>query len=271
MPLTEQGKVLDNRLIAPDLYVMDFVAPLIAQECQPGQFLHIRTSSTCDPLLRRPFSIYDVLPGSCIISLLYRVVGRGTGLLTNIEVDDEIDVTGPLGRGFSLPEKPEDILLVGGGVGVAPLMYLGRQLIERGCRVQLLLGAATTEQLIAGQRFEKIGIRVKMASLDGAPGYQGLVTDLLDMENPASYNRLYTCGPEAMMARVAEWAIQNKVGGELSLEEHMACGVGACLGCARQLKPGQNGYAKICQDGPVFDINSVSFIPTQIETGCCHE
>ncbi len=271
MPLLEKGTVLDNRQVAPDLYVMDFVAPSTTRECQPGQFLHIRTNSTFDPLLRRPLSIYDVLADNCIISVLYRVVGRGTVLLTDMKADDEIDIMGPLGTGFTLPDKPENILLVGGGVGVAPLMYLGRQLRERGCRINLLLGAANSKQLIAGQRFEKIGIDVKMASLDGTLGHNGLVTDLLDLEDSLSYNRVYTCGPEAMMALVANWAIKNKVAGELSLEEHMACGVGACLGCARQLQPGQNNYAKICQDGPVFPIDSVSFNQDQIDRRCCCE
>ncbi len=271
MPVLEKGMVLDNRQVASDLYVMDFVAPSMAQKCQPGQFLHIRSNGTYDPLLRRPLSIYDVLADSCIISLLYRVVGRGTALLTGIDIDNKIDIMGPLGKGFTLPDSPESILLVGGGVGAAPLMFLARQLINIGCKVTLLLGSATAEQLVPGQRFATLGVKVKTASMDGTDGYHGLITDLLMLEDPSLYKRLYTCGPEAMMAKVSGWAIQNNVPGELSLEEHMACGVGACLGCARQLNPNQNQYAKICMDGPVFDIKSFSTIPNPIQGGSSHE
>ncbi len=253
----EMGRVLDNRPVTSDWFVMDIAAPATAQQCQPGQFLHIRPIPTYDPLLRRPLSIYDVLSESGIISLLYRIAGCGTSLLAKVAAEDNIDIMGPLGHGFTIPSENESIILVGGGVGVAPLMYLARVSLERQCRVKLLLGAANAAQLVAAQRFERVGAQVKTASMDGSEGRHGLVTDLLEEENPSDYSRIYTCGPTPMMARVSAWAKSHDLWGEMSLEEHMACGVGACLGCACQLNALQPGYAKVCKDGPVFNIQSV--------------
>jgi len=260
MPGLENGKVLDNRQVAGDWYVMDVAAPATARQCQPGQFLHIRPADNYDPLLRRPLSIYDVVPDSGLISLLYRVVGRGTGLLAKFAADEFINIMGPLGRGWSMPASAESLLLVGGGIGVAPLMYLARVARQKECRVRLLFGASEAAQLSAAARFEKLGVEVKRASMDGSLGYPGRVTDLLNDEIATDYARVYTCGPAPMMALVARWAITSGVWGEVSLEEHMACGVGACLGCACQLDPFQPGYVKVCKDGPVFNVDQVRWM-----------
>ncbi|MCX5780306.1 MAG: dihydroorotate dehydrogenase electron transfer subunit, partial [Firmicutes bacterium] len=119
-------------------------------------------------------------------------------------------------------------------------------------------GAATAPGLWAGNRFERLGIPFMAATMDGSEGYPGLVTDLLPSpDNPSEIDRIYTCGPEAMMAAVAEYAQENDIWGEVSLEEHMACGVGACLGCARRLRSADLGYVKVCKDGPVFNMDEV--------------
>jgi len=265
MSRLEKAMVLNNRQVGPELFVMEVSASVVAGKCQPGQFLHIKPGGTDDPLLRRPLSIYDVVAGSGRISLLYRVVGKGTGLLTGIKVNDYIDVMGPLGRGFTLPDQPENILLVGGGVGIAPLLFLGRVLRARQCQVTVLCGTGTAAQLVAGDRFQRLGIAWVPATMDGSEGFKGLVTDILDnsMETPANFDRVYTCGPEPMMAVVAGWAQARNIWGEVSLEEHMACGVGACLGCARKLKNNDNGYVKVCKDGPVFNISEVELYKNQ--------
>ena len=253
----EKGMVLSNRQVATDMYILEFSAPSIARECKPGQFLHVRTGSTDAPLLRRPLSIYDVVAGSGRISLLYRVVGKGTDLLTGLMTNQYIDVMGPLGRGFTLPDRPENTILVGGGVGIAPLLYLGRVLKERQCRVLVMCGAGTAEQLVTC-KFDELDMQVLPATMDGSSGHKGLVTDLLTgLNNPGDIDKVYTCGPEPMMAAVAQWAQAHNIWGEVSLEEHMACGVGACLGCARRLKTVDEGYVKVCKDGPVFNFNEV--------------
>jgi dihydroorotate dehydrogenase electron transfer subunit len=256
----EKGLVISHQQLAQDMYVMEFVAPTMAKECQPGQFLQVRPGNTYDPLLRRPISIYDVDQEKGSISLLYRVVGRGTDLMTGIRVNDFIDIMGPLGRGFSMPDGPKEALLVGGGVGMAPLVYLGRVLKERGCHVMVMCGAANAAQLVTADKFKELDISFLPATMDGSAGYKGLVTDLLITQvNASGFDIIYTCGPEPMMNLVALYAEIHHIWGEVSLEEHMACGVGACLGCARRLKKNDEAYVKVCKDGPVFNMKEVEF------------
>lgn len=258
MSKLEKAMVLSNRQIGPELFVMEISAGAMAGECQPGQFLHVRPGGTDDPLLRRPLSIYDVVTESGRIALLYRVVGKGTGLLTSVKSNNYIDLMGPLGRGFTLPDQPEHIILVGGGVGIAPLLYLGRVLKARQCQVKVLCGAGTAAQLVAEERFKALEIEFIAATMDGSTGIKGLVIDLLDNQDlTTGIDRVYTCGPEPMMAAVAGWAETHNIWAEVSLEEHMACGVGACLGCARKLKHQDEGYVKVCKDGPVFNVNEI--------------
>ena len=264
MSRLEKARILTNQQVGPELFVMELSAPEIAAKCKPGQFLNIKPGDTNDPLLRRPISIFDVAAGRGRITLLYRVVGKGTGLLTGVKVNDYVDIMGPLGRGFTLPDQPENIVLVGGGVGIAPLLYLGRVLRERQCQVTVMCGAATAGQLVAADRFQHLGISWVSATMDGSDGFKGLVTDLLNSDwVPVGIDRAYTCGPEPMMEVVAQWAQMHNIWGEVSLEEHMACGVGACLGCARKLKSDYEGYVKVCKDGPVFNINEVELYKNQ--------
>src|SRR5665647_1034927 len=138
MPFIDNGLVVKHQQVAQDMFVIEFKSPGIATECRPGQFLQVRPGNTNDPLLRRPLSIYDVDQENGVISLLYRVAGKGTSLLTGLRVNDSIDIMGPLGRGFSLPVQPDKTLLIGGGVGIAPLLYLGRVLKERQCQVTVM-------------------------------------------------------------------------------------------------------------------------------------
>jgi dihydroorotate dehydrogenase electron transfer subunit len=257
MSLSEKGLVLSHQEVAKAMFLMEFEAPALAGECKPGQFLHVRPGSTNDPLLRRPISLYDVDQKNGRVSLLYRVVGKGTNLLTGIKVNDTVDVMGPLGRGFAVPDSPENILLVGGGIGTAPLVYLGRVLKERNCKVQVICGAASADQLVAQDKLQQMDIAYLPATVDGSAGLQGLVTDVLATLEPNGIDRIYTCGPEPMMELVAQYAKVNNIWGEVSLEEHMACGVGACLGCARKLKNCHEGYVKVYKDGPVFNMNEV--------------
>ncbi len=253
----EQGLVIRNQQMAGDLFELEFIAPKLAVSCEPGQFLQVKTSAQHDPLLRRPISIYDVDQDSGSITLLYKVVGRGTQLLTELKSKDNLNVMGPLGKGFSLPKHPQKVLLVGGGVGIAPLMYLARRLKELECSVKVLYGVANSAELVASDRFRKLGVQLGTATMDGTAGHQGLVTTLLQPQLASDLDLIYTCGPEIMMAAVAEFAAAHNIWGECSLEEHMACGVGACLGCARKLKLEDAGYVKVCKDGPVFNMQVV--------------
>lgn len=259
MTVNEKVIITENRPVGQDLFVMEFCLPALASECKSGQFVHVLLNSQADPLLRRPLSLFDVDHENGIIRLLYRVVGRGTELMAQKRINETIEVMGPLGAGFSLRDN-EKVILVGGGVGIAPLVYLARMLNEKGCQVTVLHGVANKEQLVAAPYLAYPGIELLTATMDGSEGYKGLVTDLLQEKiDPLKCDFIYTCGPEPMMAAVAAYARRNKIPGEVSLEEHMACGVGACLGCARKLKPGDENLVKICKDGPVFPINAVEF------------
>lgn len=254
MPACSLGIVRSNKKVGPDLWEMEFTAPALAREAQPGQFVHIRVGENQDPLLRRPLSLYDV--DGDLITLLYKVVGRGTNILSRYSSEEPLDIMGPLGKGFSLV-KDQRVLLVGGGVGIAPLLFLGRELMGRNNQVTVLHGAGSGEETCSGPRFTSLGMEYRIATMDGSLGFKGLVTDLMENDmDPQSIDYIYTCGPEPMMAAVAAFAGRNGVPGELSLEEYMACGVGACLGCARKLKTSDPSYVKICHDGPVFPFDS---------------
>ncbi|SHH06491.1 dihydroorotate oxidase B, electron transfer subunit [Thermosyntropha lipolytica DSM 11003] len=257
MPTLEKGLVILHNRLARDFYEIELVAPLIASSCKPGQFVHVKVGGTMDPLLRRPLSIYDVDKKLGSITLLYKVVGRGTELLTRVGVKENIDIMGPLGRGFSLADN-QHVLLVGGGVGIAPLVYLARAAKEKGCQVTVLYGAEKRGELVAFERLRKLEVDLMVATRDGSAGHKGLVADLLHPKFlPPKIDFIYTCGPEPMMALVKKYAEENGIPGEVSLEEHMACGVGACLGCARKLKPDDEYYVKVCKDGPVFRMDEM--------------
>ncbi len=257
MPLSAKGLVISNQQVGRDLWEMEFLAPGMAAESKPGQFVHIRVGDDHDPLLRRPLSLYDVDQNLGSITLLYKIAGRGTNLLSKFEADQLLDVMGPLGRGFTLVEGRR-VILVGGGVGIAPLLFLARELQVRQNEVTVLYGGSSSDEMCSLDRFVNLGAGIMAATLDGSAGFRGLVTDMMKKSiDPLSIDYFYTCGPEPMMAAVAEYAVQYGLAGEVSLEEYMACGVGACLGCARKLKASDNAYVKICKDGPVFPMDAV--------------
>jgi len=258
MPSLEKGVVLSNQQVGEHLWEIELIAPRVARDCQAGQFVHLKIDESNSPLLRRPLSIYDVNKNTGKIILLYKIVGVGTQLISSKRAGESIDIMGPLGKGFTINPSFKNVLLAGGGVGIAPLLYLGRVLTSLGIQATVAHGAASENQLVAGERFKQLGIEYLPATMDGSAGFHGLVTDLIiEKLNPGSIDFIYCCGPEPMMAAVADYAHKHGIPGQVSLEEYMACGVGACLGCARKLKNKDERYVKVCQDGPVFDIDEV--------------
>lgn len=261
MSILEKAPVVFQQHLAGDIWILEFESPSMAARAQPGQFVNVRAGQSSDPLLRRPLSIHDVNTQTDCISLLYKVVGRGTEMISAIGLNQKLDVMGPLGKGFTLAPAGASCLLAGGGMGMAPLCFLARRLKEKGCQVVVLYGAETLEQAVALKFFRDQGIECRLATFDGSGGRKGFVTVLLEAMEPApAYDQLYCCGPPGMMVNIAEWARFHKVSAEFSMEEHMACGVGACLGCACKLKPGDEGYAKVCKDGPVFNLEDLGSI-----------
>ncbi len=241
----------ENRLLAPEHRRMVLHAPDIATSAAPGQFVHLRVHDSLHPLLRRPFSVArrDVTAGT--LTLIYRVVGEGTARLADRRPGDRMDVLGPLGRGFRmLPGKIP--LLVGGGVGIAPLIFLAEEARRTGRQVELLAGARTAALLVGEEDLREFGVECCPATDDGSRGYRGPVTGLV--AGRLDGRAVYASGPPAMLRQVQ--LLAESVPAQLCIEGVMACGVGACLGCSCRTRDG--GRRLVCTDGPVFDAHEVS-------------
>lgn len=302
MPAIEKAEVVRHDRPWPGLHVLHMHAPQIAAAAAPGQFVHVRVPGAsaaptaaavpAHPLLRRPLSVHDADASAGTLSLLFKVRGIGSSILADVEAGNCLDLMGPMGRGFTLPPAAPagPYLLVGGGVGIAPLVFLARALarIAPGQFAVLFGASCAGETHAALPALEAIaaaaGCRTLVATLDGSAGARGLVTELLSSCG-VEPGFVYACGPEPMMAAVASFADARGITGEISLEEHMACGVGACLGCARELAAPvapERRYAKVCVDGPVFAMGSVllnagapahahasAHAPAEFEGGAC--
>jgi dihydroorotate dehydrogenase electron transfer subunit len=242
-------------------------APGIARLIRPGQFLNVKVSSGVDPLLRRPISVADVEGKR--VRLVFRVVGRGTALLSHARVGDELDVLGPLGR--PVPEqRGKDVLLCGGGIGAAPLLFLARRLAKVN-RLQVFVGARTKAELLLMREFRSLGARVATATDDGSAGHRGMVTELVEAQvrsqepkgkgqnsgrrSAVSGQRLavFACGPRPMLADLVKRLDPVPVWG--FVEERMGCGTGICYCCALPKKGG--GHVRFCEEGPVVRLNEV--------------
>jgi dihydroorotate dehydrogenase electron transfer subunit len=265
----ELCKIIDNKQVAPGHYVLKLKTSSIAKKAQPGQFVQILCSmDSMDPLLPRPFSFLDVEKD--VISILYHVVGKGTGILSKLEKGKSLSVLGPLGNGFKVsPEpgarSPEKIILVGGGVGIPPLYHFAKDVLKKKSikkeNIHVLLGARTKSLLLCESEFKKLGVHLEVATNDGSKGLKGFVSVLLTrlLRAPGSELRaqVFTCGPTIMMKTVSQIASEFNVSCQVSVEVPMACGFGACLGCAIKLRaPGSelpaHRFAIACTEGPVF-------------------
>lgn len=255
--------VLENHELLPGTFLLRLQAPILARDGRPGQFLMVRCAEegSYDPLLRRPLALHRLDRSRGEVELLVRVVGRGTGWLAVRRPGDPLDVLGPLGQGFRFERRTRNLLLVAGGMGIAPLFAAAEEGVARGWAVTLVLGARTRGELYPAERLPP-QIEVHIATDDGSCGRPCLVTDLLD--DPALgllswADQLLACGPRPMLAAldraVRAARLRPRPGfAQVSLEESMACGVGVCLGCVVRTR---NGTARVCQEGPVFDLREV--------------
>lgn len=244
----------------PSAFLMELYCPELAGEALPGQFVQTRISEGTDPFLRRTFSICGADPLKGMIRILVDVVGPGTRLLCAVPCGGKLDVIGPLGTGFDLRfGNPGRCILVAGGVGVAPLLFLVERLCKEGPRpITFLMGARTVNHLAVLEDMSGTGIEIKCATDDGSAGYHGLVTGLLEEQLTAlNPGVIYTCGPQPMMRTVSDIAARAGIPCQVSLEERMACGIGACLGCAVRLTDGS--MVRSCKEGPVFDAGRLAW------------
>ena len=248
----QQNRIRANDCLSTDVFRLTVHAPEIAAVAAPGQFVMVRAAESLDPLLRRPFSIHSRgADGS--LSLLFKVVGKGTALLAKAKSGDALDLLGPLGKGFDCTGNGP-VCLIGGGMGIAPLLFLAQEL--RGLKYALL-GARNQEELAPlATLFADIGCTVQLATDDGSLGHHGFIPDVLDAVLP-DVRQVCTCGPSPMMRSVVSKCRAAGMPCQVSVETQMACGMGACLGC---VMPGADGrQVHVCTDGPVFKAEELAW------------
>ncbi len=241
--------VIKNERLNYEYVILTLKHPDKMPDMLPGQFVEVRVDNGSNTFLRRPISIHDVDMEDNTMKLLIQEIGEGTQLMGQLAVGDKCNLVYPLGNSFALPNKNR-VLLVGGGCGIAPLLFMGRYLKANGIKPQFLLGARSAEGLIALNAFKELG-EVFTTTEDGSVGTKGFVIHhpVMKTQTP-EIDQIYTCGPEAMMKVVAKYARNHDIKCQVSLENHMACGFGACLCCVADTL---DGNKCTCTDGPVFD------------------
>ena len=222
------------------------------EEIKAGQFVQVRVDDAQHTYLRRPISIHDVDYQNRTITLLVQRVGEGSNKIADTELNDTLNIIYPLGNGFTIPEKNQNAILVGGGIGIAPLYYLGKMLKEKGIEPQFLLGGRSKSDLIMLEDFESVG-KVYITTNDGSLGEEGFVTQH-SIWKEKKFDMIYTCGPKPMMMALTKMARENNIDCEVSLENLMACGLGACLCCVENTI---EGHVCVCKEGPVININKL--------------
>ena len=226
------------------------------QEVYPGQFVQILIADSSALFLRRPISINYIDKETNEMWLLIQNVGKGTNKITEMKVGEELNLLFPLGNSFTMPQSDQRVLLIGGGVGTAPILFLGTRLQEKGFKPEFLLGGRSASDITQLDDFEKTGT-VHITTEDGSLGVKGLVTHHPILKE-SNIDRIYTCGPKPMMIAIAQHATDNEIACEASLEHHIPCGFGVCLCCVEKTK--ERGNVCVCTEGPVFNINELQWI-----------
>ncbi len=247
MPKTiATAKVIGQKVLNSTTNLIEVYAPEIAQQAGPGQFVNVQVCKNTAPLLRRPFGVAGVNKAKGSFTMIYRIIGEGTHILANVRPEDELSIVGPLGHGFDMgAQKP---ILVGGGLGLAPLLYLAEGFGQG--RTDILMGGRCQEDLFWTEMYAPLSQQVYTTTDDGSMGTKGTVMALFpQLLAEGGYDCVYVCGPVPMMKAVAAACQEAGVKCQVSLEKYMACGLGACLSCSCQ---GIGKRLKVCTDGPVF-------------------
>lgn len=268
----EEARVVCQEHVVGGMFRLRLHSPRIAESARPGQFVMLRVREGNDPMLRRPFSFNRIHARDGAFDILYKVVGRGTQLLSQLLPDSPVSLIGPLGNGFELPvDRTLPLAIIAGGIGIAPLEELLAQLASGRTPAQLLnihlfYGARTVSELLPEKSVGAWGIPVHFATDDGTMGFSGHITRFFAefMERGGIEPvEVYSCGPLAMQYHVAKWALAKDVLTQLSLESLMACGIGACLGCALPATdpqaPEAVRFVHVCEDGPIFSAGSIQW------------
>ncbi len=262
-----KAKIVKNRKLTPSVYYLELEIPKFSGALVPGQFLHIRLLGTTDPLLRRPLSVNKIV-NKKNVGIVYKVVGKGTYLLKEMAEGETVDVLGPLGNGFDLSKIKNNkapVIFVAGGMGIAPFVFLAEYLRKKKIKITAFVGMDTKAELVCVNELKKLGCNVKISTDDGSRGFKGYVSNMLEKYlskslplGPKPY--IFACGPKPMLKALRDVGAKYDLDGQVSLDEMMGCGLGACLGCVVKTRNTENEgmiYKRICKDGPVFDIDEI--------------
>jgi dihydroorotate dehydrogenase electron transfer subunit len=244
-----KANVVANNEIMPGVYLIRLDC-LQIEKAEAGQFVMVRCGEDFEYPLRRPLSIHQ--QDGKRFALLFNVVGKGTQWLAQCQAGDELDLLGPLGNGFNIHSDAQNLLLVAGGIGIAPLVFLAQQASSQGCQVELLLGAATAAQLYP-QNLLPPKVKLITATENGSLGKKGMITDYLP-DFISGVDQVFACGPVSMYQTIAKQKLATTKPVQVSLEVRMGCGLGVCYGCTVKT---QNGLKQVCQDGPVFNLEDI--------------
>ncbi len=258
LDLHRTASVIQNRQLCIDHYLLVLKDAELAKAVLPGQFINLKIRNREDLLLRRPFSIARARPEKSSLEIVYQVVGKGTAAMRDLRPGESVDLLGPLGKGFHVPEKGENCLLVGGGCGVAPLWALADRLFQNGNKMIALLGFRSSNYVFGVDVFEADQAEIIVTTDDGSYGLKGFASEHLKDVLKRPVDRVYVCGPPQMLKAVIPLIRRAGRKGEVSVEEKMGCGYGVCLSCAvNVIKDGVLEKQRVCKEGPVFDIEEV--------------
>ena len=261
-----KAEILSNVEVAPSHFLMTLAVSRVFGQAQPGQFVMLRPAGRGFPFLGRPLGIYSLAEeGDHVrIEILYRAAGKGTRVISSLCEGDAIEILGPLGNRFELKQGMKTAVFVAGGIGIAPLVFLAEQLRKDAppgrLRMVLYIGAQCSTGLLGVDRMKSFGAEVLVATDDGSAGHCGLVTELFAKDLPSfdASTEAFVCGPNAMLKRMSEVVEGHPIPCQVLMEERMACGMGACLGCTIEVRtPSGIQYRQVCSDGPVFDLREI--------------
>lgn len=260
MPKQQKDRVKSIVKLTADIYRLTLESEYVSANAIPGQFVNIKCCEGTQALLRRPISICTVCRKEGCYDLLFQKKGNGTGLLALKKLGDELDVLGPLGNGFDLDIKFSRIAVIGGGIGIFPLLFVLNE--SKAVVKRAYLGFRTAELMVLEEEFKKSASSLEITTDDGSYGEEGFITDRLKRDIASDqFDMIYSCGPMPMLKKVVEIASANEINCQVSLEQRMGCGFGACLVCACKTHTGDDGwqYSHVCKDGPIFNGKDIIF------------
>ncbi len=254
--MIEQGRIVVNKQILPCYYCLEIFVPQIAASAHAGQFIMVTPDMGLEIFLKRPMSLNRIDREFGVISIIYKIHGKGTKAISELGEGSEIEILGPLGHGWRIVNNCRRALLIGGGSGVASLLPLAADLAAINTKIDMLIGAASVDELFCLEEFSALA-DVSVSTDDGSFGVHGLISRIFP--DQPKYDAVYACGPRGMLKAVQQWTDKLNLPCQLSLEEKMGCGLGTCMGCVCSVKDenGDINYRRVCHDGPVFNSKEV--------------